>query len=56
MDAAPLYVFNVIYRSTYVDQRRCGSCMERMDYETPREGTKCKCSLHFYQVTMLLVV
>jgi hypothetical protein len=49
-------VFNVIYRSTYMDQRRCGSCMERMDYETPGLGTKSKCSLHFHQVTMLLVV
>jgi hypothetical protein len=43
-------VFNVIYRSTYMDQRRCGSCMERMDYETPGLGTKYKCSLHFHQV------
>jgi hypothetical protein len=49
-------VFNVIYRSTYMDQRRCGSCMERMDYETPGLGTKSKCSLHFHQVTTLLVV
>jgi hypothetical protein len=48
-------VFNVIYISTYMDQRRCGSCMERMDYETARLGTKYKCSLHFHQVTTLLV-
>jgi hypothetical protein len=43
-------VFSVIYRSTYMDQRRRGSCMERMDYETPRLGTKYKCSLCFHQV------
>jgi hypothetical protein len=52
----PWYVFNVIYRSTYMDQRRCGSCMERMDYETPGLGTKSKCFLCFHQVTTLLVV
>jgi hypothetical protein len=56
MDAAPYYVFNVIYRSTYIDQRMCGSCMEMMDYETSGLGTKSKCSLRFYQVTTLLVV
>jgi hypothetical protein len=56
MDVAPWYVFNVIYRSTYKDQGRCGSCMERMDYETSGLGTKSKCSLCFHQVTTLLVV
>jgi hypothetical protein len=37
-----------------MDQRRHGSCMERMDYETPGLGTKYKCSLRFHQVTTLL--
>jgi hypothetical protein len=49
-------VFNVIYRSTYMDQRRCGSCMERIDYEIPGLGTNSKCSLRFNQVTTLLVL
>jgi hypothetical protein len=49
-------VFNVIYRITYMDQRRCGSCMERIDYETPGLGTNTKCSLRFHQVTTLLVL
>jgi hypothetical protein len=49
-------VFNVIYRSTYMDQRMCRSCMERMDYETPGLGSKSNSSLHFHQVTTLLVV
>jgi hypothetical protein len=49
-------VFNVIYRSTYMDQRRRGSSIEMMDYETPGLGTKSMCSLRFHQVTMLLVV
>jgi hypothetical protein len=33
-----------------MDQRRHGSCMERMDYETPELRTKYKCSLRFHQV------
>jgi hypothetical protein len=37
-------------QSTYMDQRRRGSCMERMDYETPGLGTEYNCSLRFHQV------
>jgi hypothetical protein len=33
-----------------------GSCMERMNYETPGLETKYKCSLCSHQVTTLLVV
>jgi hypothetical protein len=32
---------------TWIKERR-GSCMERMDYETPGLGTKSKCSLSFH--------
>jgi hypothetical protein len=32
-------VFNVIYKSTYMDHGRRGSCMERMDFETTGLGT-----------------
>jgi hypothetical protein len=49
-------MFNVIYGSTYMDQRRHGSCMKWMDYETFGLGIKYKCSLRFHQFTMLLVV
>jgi hypothetical protein len=34
----------------------CGSCMERMDYETLGLGMKSMCSLRFHRVPSLLVV